>query len=124
MYIVSIWRTVAIRSASWPSARQARHQTRMSSSDGFWSPCSNLLIFVKCQPTKAASARPVRFASLRISRSRAPSASRACWTEVDKSGGLVLDLGAVDIASLQVHRFSPEGAEERIAIRSRDVLQN
>src|SRR5262249_9726357 len=46
---------------------------------------------VKCQLRMAARARPVNFASMRMSRRRAPSAARACLTgDVDKSRRLVL----------------------------------
>src|SRR5271165_4137044 len=62
----------------------------MSSSDGPREPFSILLTLVKCQPMAAERARPERRASLRISRSRAPRASRACWTGVVNSGGVVL----------------------------------
>src|SRR5258708_8594497 len=83
-------RTVAMRSEIWSGALQVLHQIRMSSSDGLRAPFSSLLTLVKCQPVKTARARPVRFASLRISRRRAPSASRAWWTGVGKSGRCVL----------------------------------
>src|SRR6266849_5946344 len=89
-YIASMWRTVAMRSGIWAAAPQAEHQVRMSCSDGLRAPFSILETLVKCQPITEARARPVRFASLRISRRRAPRASRACCTGVVKLGRRVL----------------------------------
>jgi len=54
---------------------------RISGSDGVRAPFSILETLVKCQFASMARARAVRFASLRISRRRAPSACRACWTD-------------------------------------------
>lgn len=48
---------------------------------------------VKCQPARLASARAVSPASSRISRSRAPRASRACWGRA----GMHLALAAREI---------------------------
>jgi hypothetical protein len=56
----------------------------MSSSSGTWTPCSILLTRVKRCLVAAASARPDRPASLRISRIRVPSASRACLAALDE----------------------------------------
>src|SRR5882724_1172118 len=80
-------RLVAIRSGTCSSAPQARHQSRRSLSEGGCTPCSILLTRVKCWPVAAARTRPERPASLRISRSRAPSASWACRAELD--GGVL-----------------------------------
>src|SRR6266700_7024949 len=57
----------------------------MSSSDGCCLPFSSLDTLVKCQPVRAASWRPDRPASLRISRSRPPRASRACSSCLGKA---------------------------------------
>ena len=84
------WRTTAIRSGTWSSAPHAAHQARMSSSLGLRAPFSILLTFVWWMPEADASSRAVSLASLRISRRRAPSDSRACWTGVVNSGGVVL----------------------------------
>src|SRR5213596_3293312 len=65
----------------------------MSPSLGVCVPYSILLILVKCQEHMPARARPVRPASLRISRRRAPSASRACLTGVVNLCRLVFVVG-------------------------------
>ena len=64
------------------------------------------LTLVKCQPQSSARARPVRLPSLRISRRRTPSASRACLTGVDTLRGLVLVMRRGD---------RPRGLEGRLA---------
>src|SRR6266508_32195 len=102
-YADSTVRRVATRSGTWSSARQARHHERMSSSDGDCTPCSILLTRVKCCPVAAASARPVRPAALRSSRSRTPSACCASFAELD---GLVFTVR---------DRQSPGGVECRCA---------
>src|SRR6266568_1474328 len=96
-------RAVAIRSGIWDSAAQARHQSRMSLSLGAWTPCSILLTRVKCWPVAAASALADRPASWRSSRSRAPSASRACLAELE---GVILTVWYGEL---------PHGVERRSA---------
>jgi len=70
MYIFSIPRAAAVRSAIWLSAAQWKHHSSMSASDGIERPCSILEILVKCQPARAASWRPDTRASFLMAPSR------------------------------------------------------
>ena len=79
-YIESAARDAAIRSGTSRSAPQTRHQAWMSASLGACLADSIRLVFAACQPAAADSARAVRPASRRMSRSRSASCCRARWT--------------------------------------------
>src|SRR6266511_3209176 len=84
----------AMRSGTWSGASQCLHHARMSSTDGGCRPCSILLTFEKCQPATCASTRPVKPASVRISRRRVPSASLAsCAADDGERNTAVISVG-------------------------------
>ena len=69
---------VAVRSAAWSGTPQMAHQVRMSAGEGVLWACSIREHLDSCHPAARATCLAVNSASLRISRSRAASASSAC----------------------------------------------
>src|SRR5713226_10156635 len=110
MYMLCTLWAAAMRSVISPWAWQRVHQVRRSLSDGCCLPFSSLETLVKCQPVRAASWRPDRPASLRISRSRPPRASRACSSCLGKARA-GLDDGVAGVRD----RDGPDCLECRLA---------
>src|ERR1017187_8055269 len=85
-YIDSMLRRVAVRSAAWSGTPQMAHHARMSAGEGTVRACSIREHLDSCHPAACATCLAVSSASLRISRSRAASASSACCALAERTG--------------------------------------